>query len=61
MAIISKDQKLLLTKRSANINFPNVWVVPGGHLDQGESFEECVIREVREETGIIIEPNKLDI
>jgi len=35
-------------------NFPNAWVLPGGHLDPGESLEYGVIREVFEETGISI-------
>jgi len=35
--------------------FPNAWVMPGGHVERGETMEECVIREVGEETGIEIE------
>lgn len=34
--------------------FPNAWVVPGGHIDPGESLEDGVIRELHEETGIYI-------
>ena len=34
--------------------FPNSWVLPGGHIDFGESLEEGVIRELSEETGINI-------
>lgn len=30
------------------------WAAPGGYLDQGESFEGCAEREVREETGVEI-------
>ena len=35
--------------------FPGAWVLPGGHIDIGEDLEECVIREIHEETGIQIE------
>ena len=32
--------------------FPNAWVLPGGHIELQETFEECVVREVWEESGI---------
>ena len=35
--------------------FPGAWVLPGGHIDLGEDLEECVIREIHEETGVKIE------
>jgi 8-oxo-dGTP pyrophosphatase MutT (NUDIX family) len=31
-----------------------VWITPGGKLEEGETFEEALIREVYEETGFII-------
>lgn len=35
------------------------WALPGGHLDLGESFEDCAVREVLEETGIILKPKNV--
>ena len=38
---------------------PGVWSFPGGHLEGGESFEGCAIRETEEETGILLPSVKL--
>lgn len=49
------EGKILLTLRAKSMRvFPNCWVMPGGHIDPGESLEEGVIRELFEETGIEI-------
>ena len=56
MVIQDESDSVLLTKRSEDMNvFPGAWVLPGGHIEVGESLEECAIREVKEETGIEIE------
>jgi 8-oxo-dGTP pyrophosphatase MutT (NUDIX family) len=47
---ILKDNKILLTKRE---DF-EVWCVPGGGVDQGESIPQAAIREAKEETGLTI-------
>ena len=52
-ALITQSQKILLGQRSANREFyPGVWDVFGGHVEQGESHEESLIRELQEELGI---------
>ncbi len=47
MAVFDIDGKILLTRRNINMKiFPHAWVMPGGHIDLGESLEEGVIREL---------------
>ncbi len=52
LAIIFNEQRdaVLLLQR---MDLP-VWVLPGGGIDPGESADEAVIREVHEETGLIV-------
>jgi 8-oxo-dGTP pyrophosphatase MutT (NUDIX family) len=51
-AIVQNNaQKILLHKRS-DFGF---WDLPGGGAEEGESAEQCVIREVYEETGLVVE------
>lgn len=45
-ALIIKDNKLLI------LNSNSVFHLPGGHLEKGEKLKECLIRELREETGM---------
>jgi len=56
--LIIKDSKVLLVKITYGAN-KDYWMIPGGFVEEGESFEEAVIREVREETGIIAKPRRL--
>lgn len=52
--IVIKDKKVLLGKRK-NVGIgKGTWGFPGGHLEENESFEGAVKREVLEETGMKI-------
>lgn len=49
----SSDNRLLLTRRARHMRtFPGIWVPPGGHVEDGESLEDAVLRELSEETGL---------
>ena len=51
--IVRKDNKVLIGKRK-NIRASGTWAFPGGHFEFGESFIQCVKREVREEVNVSI-------
>ncbi len=51
--IVLKDGKVLMGKRK-NAHGEGGWCYPGGHLEYGESWEQCARREVMEEAEIKI-------
>ena len=54
--MIFKDGKVLVGKRYKKTDvIPGQFAFPGGHMEYGESFEDCCVRETREETGIEID------
>ncbi len=53
-ALIFRDGKLLITQRHAKSHLGGLWEFPGGKREAGESFEDCLVREIREELGMEI-------
>ena len=51
-AILIKDTKILIAKRKADDRQANKWEFPGGTVEQDESPEACLKREMQEEFGI---------
>lgn len=50
--LIFREGKLLLTQRQPEDHLGGLWEFPGGKRKSGESFEACLIRELREELGV---------
>ena len=53
-AIIEQDGAVLTAQRSATMSLPLKWEFPGGKIEAGETAEECLIRELREELGVSV-------
>lgn len=56
-AILIEDQKILLVKQ--DVTEIRHWSLPGGKLEFGETIERCLIREIKEETGLDISVKEL--
>ena len=57
--IITKENKILLQKRKGSKLWPGYYALPAGHIDEGENQYDALVREAKEELGIIIDPKKI--
>ena len=55
-AIFIDGDKILATKRSDNMHLAGKWEFPGGKIEKDETTQECIIREIYEELGIVAKP-----
>lgn len=53
-AVIQKDNHFLICQRSEQMKLPLKWEFPGGKVENNESLEACLIREIQEELNILI-------
>jgi 8-oxo-dGTP pyrophosphatase MutT (NUDIX family) len=71
-AAIVRDHNILLLRVDDHDQATSYWLLPGGGSEDGESGEDCVCREVREEAGVdvtvsrtlfehILEPNRVSL
>ncbi len=51
-AILVRDGKILIAQRKSSDHLAGKWEFPGGKLEDGESPEECLRRELQEEFGV---------
>ena len=60
--IFSKDGKIFQgMKDPKDLVWADCWHIPGGGIDSGETKEQGLIREIKEETGIDIVPYKIEM
>ena len=53
-ALIANNRKMLACQRKADSDHPLEWEFPGGKVEKGETFRECIIREIKEELAITV-------
>ena len=58
-AIIQNGDKFLIGRRGSGEKSPGMWEFPGGKLEEGESLENCIKRELKEELNIDAEIGEL--
>ena len=49
----------MLRDDKPGIPYPNMWDIPGGHVDDGETPEQCIVREMKEEMDLNLEEFQL--
>lgn len=58
-AIIIENRKVLVAQRGQSLTRQMKWEFPGGKIEAGESCEECIVREIKEELSLIVSPLKI--
>ncbi len=58
---VNDDTQVLLVLRDDDpeIPYPNMWDIPGGHVEEGETPKVCIVREMKEEMGLDIKGFRL--
>ena len=57
-AVISRDGRYLITQRRAHATLPLLWEFPGGRVEDAETDEAALVREVRERLGVDVHVGK---
>jgi 8-oxo-dGTP diphosphatase len=59
--LLNEQEEVLLHLRDdkPDIPYPNRWGLPGGHIDEPETPDECILREIKEELGLELQQVRL--
>lgn len=57
--LIFRNGNLLITQRHAYAHLGGLWEFPGGKREADETFEQCLVRELREELGVEVSVGEL--
>ncbi|MEM9696309.1 MAG: (deoxy)nucleoside triphosphate pyrophosphohydrolase [Myxococcota bacterium] len=58
-AVIAEDGRYLITQRRPKAALPLLWEFPGGKVEEGETDEDALRREIRHRLGVEITPGEL--
>ena len=58
LGIMRRGDRMLVIQRAERVKAPLTWCFPGGHIEQGESQPEALVREMREELGVQVAPGE---
>jgi 8-oxo-dGTP diphosphatase len=54
-AVIEEGDQFLLTRRQSGVHLAGLWEFPGGKLDEGETDQAALARELREELDVLVD------
>jgi len=57
--LVFRNGQVLITRRHPEAHLGGLWEFPGGKREPDETFEQCLVRELREELGIEVEVGEL--